>query len=85
MNVSDYINKYNEYFYTSHVYDGDEKIVFKFTYGSVVNLINVDYSTINRVIKIYDSDIVKYSIKISRVNGNDYSNLLEVYKDTLKK
>lgn len=84
INVSDYINNYNNYFYTNYLYDGDDKIIFNFHYGNIVNNIKVDYSKVYEIMK-NSNDKVIYNIKIDKVNLNDYSNLFEVFSNTLKK
>jgi len=84
MELSNFINGYNNYFQTNYVYDGEEVITFEFQHGSIVNTIIVDYSKANKIINNSDSNI-EYNIKIKKVNSNDYSSLFEIFKDTLKK
>lgn len=78
----DYIEEYNKYFNSNYVYDGEENIVFSIKHGRIAYNISVDYSLANKIIK--NGNNLKYNIKIDKVNDNDYSNLLEVFKDSLK-
>lgn len=82
MSVHDYIVEYNAFYDKTYVYDGEEQIVFHIKHGNVMSDIKVDYSKVNEIIK--NGDYTTYDIRIKNVNGNDYSKLLEVYKDTLK-
>lgn len=84
MELSDFINGYNNYYYRNYVYDGEDIITFEFQHGDIINTITVDYSKANKIIKNSDNNI-EYIIKVKNVNSNDYSNLFEVFKNTLKK
>ena len=84
MELSDFINGYNNYYYSKYVYDGSDLITFEFQYETVINSIKVDYSKANKIIKNNDSN-VEYEINIKKVNSNDYSYLFDIFKDTLKK
>jgi hypothetical protein len=84
MDVSSYIANYNEFFHSNYIYLGDEQLVFNIKHGNIANNINVDYSVINNIIT-GNQDKVEYNIKIENVNNNDYSNLFDVFSDTLKK
>ena len=76
MKVSDYVNTRNEYNNLSYKVTDKELVNFIIKHNEYVNEIDVDYSYINKIITNED-DSLKYNIKISNVNGNDYSNLLE--------
>lgn len=84
MRLSDYVNGFNNYYYMHYVYDGDEVLTFDIKYDNVINSIKVDYSNANKIIKNSNNKVI-YDMSVSNVNGNDYSNLFEVFKDTLKK
>ncbi len=83
IDISDYIDEYNNYYKTDYEYNGEEKVLFKIKHGTIVSNISVDYSEINKIIN--NGSMLTYDISIKKVNANDYSNLLEVFKDTLKK
>ena len=82
INMKDYIEEYNVYNNTSYTYDGEEQIQFHFTHEEIINNITVDYSTLNNIMGNNKNMI--YSMNISNVSENDYSTLLEVFKNTLK-
>ena len=83
--IDDFIKEYNNYFSTHNIYEGEDEIVFNIKHGNIVNNIEVDYSKVNQFVKNNGKSVVKYNIKIKNTNSNDYSNLFEIFSDTLKK
>lgn len=82
INLKDYIEEYNTYYHTHYEYTGEEKVIFTFEHGKIIRKISVDYSEINKIIN--NGKDLKYVINVEKVNDNDYSGLLEIFKDTLK-
>lgn len=79
--VSDYLKELNEYENKEFETNYDALINFDIVYYSdVLGKINVDYSKINSIITSSDN-YLHYGIRIESINKNDYSNLLEYYKD----
>jgi hypothetical protein len=83
ISVRDYMEEYNVFFNTNYIYDGEDNIIFTFKHGSIINEITVDYSLINNI-RNNKNDLI-YNIRIENVNGNDYSNLFNIFSNTLKK
>ncbi len=84
MNLSSYINEYNNLYNENISILEDEKINFEIIhYSNRIGKINVDYTTINKLIN-NNEDNVFYGIKIYNIDSNDFSDILEYYKDTLK-
>lgn len=84
VSFNDYINEYNT-LYNQSVTLEEGKLTFDIIYSSTgISKINVDYSPINRIIKI-DNSSIKYGIRINNVGKNNYNEFLEYYKKDLNK
>ena len=84
ISFNDYINEYNT-LYNQSVTLEEGKLIFDIIYSSTgISKINVDYSAINRIIKI-DNSSIKYGIRINNVGKNNYNEFLEYYKKDLNK
>ena len=84
VSVNDYINEYNT-LYNQNITSTEGSLFFDIIYSSTgVSKINVDYSKINRIIKI-DNSIIKYGIRINNIGKNNYSDFLDYYKKDLNK
>ena len=83
MNLSSYINEYNQLYNENISVEEDKEIIFEIIHYSYrIGKINVDYTPINKLIN--NNDNVFYGIKIYNIDSNDFSEILEHYKDILK-
>lgn len=76
MKVSDYVNTRNELNNLTYKVSDNKYITFNIKYDDNINEIDVDYSYVNKIINNEDKEL-KYNIKISNINNNDYSELKE--------
>ncbi len=82
---SDYINEYNLLFNTNIELTYDNIMKFEIVhYPNRIVKVLVDYSGINKIIN-YDDKIIHYGIKISNVDENDFSKIIDYFKDELNK
>ena len=83
--LSDYLKEYNEYYNKSITSEEDEIIeIFIVHYAERLGKILIDYSNINKIIKGEYLN-THYGIKISNINSNDFSEVLDHYKKDLNK
>ena len=84
--TKDIVDGYNLIFNTDYKYE-DEFDITKFDLiytSSEIGKVNIDYSKLNNIINNnYDS--IKYGIKFRNINQNDFSELIDYFKNTLEK
>ncbi len=84
--TKDIVDEYNLIFNTDYKYE-DEFDITKFDLiytSSEIGKVNIDYSKLNNIINNnYDS--IKYGIKFRNLNQNDFSELIDYFKNTLEK
>ena len=84
--TKDIVDGYNLIFNTDYKYEDESDISeFDLIYtSSEIGKINIDYSKLNNIINNnYDS--IKYGIKFRNINQNDFSELIDYFKNTLEK
>ena len=83
INVSDYISEYNK-IYGSEIPSIDEKMLIHINHlDKYLNYVQIDYTNINKLIDNKDEKLI-YKITFDDIGTNDFSDLMELYKDTLK-
>ena len=85
INLSSYINEYNNLYNENIEVLEDEKLNFEIIhYSNRIGKINVDYKSINKLINNNDNDVF-YGIKIYNIDSNNHDIILEHYKEVIAK
>ena len=84
LGFGDFITKYNEMYETSIEYSGEDTLTMNIKFDTLINNVEVDYSTINNLIN-GSSDTVKYSYRLHNYNLNNFSSFYEIYSGTIVK
>ena len=81
--ISDYIDEYNK-LYSKEIPSIEGDMIININHlDKLLNYIEIDYSDINKLIDNND-DKLKYKIVFEEIGNNDFSDLMELYKDELK-
>jgi len=83
INTNDYIKEYNNVYNTN--YEGNNKNMnINVTYYTTrIYSITLDYTEVDKIIN-NGNDILKYELKFSNINANNYSDIKEYYGKILK-
>ncbi len=82
---SDYLREYNYKYKTTYEIEEDDNFLINFTYSSnYITKISYDYIVLNKIINNTE-DKIKYTIKISNINKNDFSDQFEYFDNLIEK
>lgn len=85
INVSDYLNEYNNIYKTSYKIDEDKIMSFEYKYDDKkITSLTYDFSEVQKIIEKKEQNI-KYSIYIEDIENNDFSKQTEYFDDLIKK
>ena len=85
INVSDYLNEYNNIYKTSYKIDEDKIMTFEYKYDDKkITSLTYDFSEVQKIIEKKEQNI-KYSIYIEDIENNDFSKQTEYFDDLIKK
>lgn len=84
INISDYLNEYNDIYKTSYKIDEDKKMSIKYEYNTKVDFIEFNASEIEKIINKSDQNVV-YSIFIDSINANNFESQIKYFEDLVKK
>lgn len=82
---SDYLKEYNYKYKTTYEIEEDNNLLINFTYSEkYITKISYDYTVLNKIINNTE-DKINYTIKISNINKNDFSDQFEYFDNLIEK
>ncbi len=84
INVSEYLNEYNNIYKTSYKIDEDKKMSIVFEYGTNINSIKFSTNDFEKIIK-NSNENTEYSIYINNINSNNFESEIKYFEDLTKK
>lgn len=82
---SDYLKEYNYKYKTTYEIEEDDDFLINFTYTeNYITNISYDYTLLNKIINNNENKI-NYTIKISNINKNDFSEQLKYFDNLFEK
>lgn len=82
---SDYLKEYNYKYKTTYEIEEDDNFLISFTYNeNYITKISYDYTLINEIIN-NNKNKINYTIKISNINKNDFSDQFEYFDNLIEK
>lgn len=85
INYSDYLKEYNYKYKTTYEIEEDNNLLINFTYSEkYITKISYDYTVLNKIINNTE-DKINYTIKISNINKNNFSDQFEYFDNLIEK
>lgn len=82
---SDYLKEYNYKYKTTYEIEEDNNLLINFTYSEkYITKISYDYTVLNKIINNTE-DKINYTIKISNINKNNFSDQFEYFDNLIEK
>ncbi len=82
---SDYLKEYNYKYKTTYEIEEDNNLLINFTYSEkYITKISYDYTVLNKIINNTE-DKINYTIRISNINKNDFSDQFEYFDNLIEK